>query len=214
MAHKLRCVALISLCMASCAVAAKAPPSPKEDLPPEVNQPADAGFFEYRSAPELGQISITDNQVRGLKRVQYLKDHAPELAEKGVFACVDEEKPHIYRRSESQGDRTIKTLIVIQPPTHEGEYGDAFSSRLIVWVDGKKKVDCTLGPSPDGEIWVRKVVLYPEDGTLEIHALNSDGAEMGLPEGRDSLDDPGVVSDESFYEDDPSDEASKGTIRV
>ena len=38
---------------------------------------------------------------------------------------------------------------------------------------------------------------------MEIHALSGDGNEMNIPESQESIDDPHVITDQSFYEDQP-----------
>ena len=55
----------------------------------------------------------------------------------------------------------------------------------------------------DGELWVNQVVIFPENGTIEVRALTGDGEEIGLPEAWESLDDATVITDDSFYEDEP-----------
>jgi hypothetical protein len=192
-----------------------APSQPETPGSPE-GSPAppdkDGEFFECRSLPELGQIIFSDNAVRGAKRAQYLKAHASLLAEKGIYACADENKRHVYHRSEKIGERTIESAVVIDPPTHEGDNGDYFTGRLLVNVDGRRKIDCTIGTTADGELWVSKVVIHVDDGTVEIHALSGDGNEMDIPESQESLDDPRVITDQSFYDDAP--ETGGGPVRV
>lgn len=160
----------------------------------------------------VGQIIFSDNAVRGPERVKYLKEHASALAEKGIYACADEARRHVYRRSEKIGDRKIDSAVVINPPTHEGDNGEYFTGRLLVNVDGRRKIDCTIGTTADGELWVSKVVIHVEDGTVEVHALSGDGNEMNVPESQESLDDPRVISDQSFYDDEP--DIGGGPVKV
>jgi hypothetical protein len=192
-------------------------PKDKDSTQPPTTAPAepekDGEFIEYRYLPELGQIIFTDNSVRGAKHVAYLKDHADELAKKGIYACSDETRRHVYRQSQTVGDRKIESAIVIDPPTREGEDGDYFTARLLVKVNGHKKIDCTIGTTADGELWVNKVVLHPDDGTVEIRALSGDGEELSIPESQESLDNPAVITDNSFYEDDPE-EPGKGPVKA
>lgn len=173
----------------------------------------DGEFIEYRYLPEVGQILFTDNSVRGAKRVEYLKQHADELAKKGIYACSDESRRHVYRQTETVGERKIESAVVIYPPTHEGEDGDYFTARLVVKVDGRRKIDCTIGTTADGELWVNKVVIHAEDGSVEISALSGDGEELSIPESQESLDNPGVITDSSFYDDDPA-EPGPGPVKA
>jgi len=185
------------------------PGSPEE---PPASPDKDGEFFECRSFPELGQIIFSDNAVRGVKRVKYLKEHASLLAEKGIYPCADEAKRHVYHKSDKIGGRTIESAVVIDPPTHEGDNGDYFTGRLLVNVDGRRKIDCTLGTTADGELCVSKVVIHVDDGTVEIHALSGDGNEMDIPESQESLDDPRVITDQSFYDDEP--DTGGGPVKV
>jgi hypothetical protein len=187
----------------------QAPGSP-DDAPDPPDK--DGEFFECRALPELGQVIFSDNAVRGVKRVQYLKDHASALAEKGIYACADEAKRHVYHKSQKVGERTIESAVVITPPTHEGDNGDYFTARLLVNIDGRRKIDCTIGSTADGELWVSKVVIHVDDGSVEIHALGSDGDEMNIPQAQESLDDPSVITDQSFFDDDP--DTSGGPVKV
>jgi len=182
--------------------------SAEAPAPPE----KDGEFFECRYLPELGQVIFSDNAVRGVKRVKYLKEHASLLADKGIYACADEAKRHVYHQTRKIGDRTIESAVVIDPPTHEGDNGDYFTGRLLVNVDGRRKIDCTIGTTADGELWVSKVVIHVDDGSVEIHAQSGDGNEMDVPEAQESLDDPRVITDQSFFDDDP--ETGGGPVKV
>ena len=184
----------------------KAPTQPQQpgEQPGEPAAPAkDGEYIEYHYLPELGQVVFSDNAVRGVKSVQSMKEHASALAEKGIYAFADESKRHVYRQSQKSGERTIESAIVIDPPTHEGDNGDFFTARLLVKVDGRKKIDCTIGTTADGELWVNKVVIHVDDGSVEIRALNGDGDELNIPEAEESLDNPRIITDQSFYDDDP-----------
>ena len=185
-------------------------PAPPERREPhaeaEPESPDDeAEYIEYRASPELGHITLSNGAVRGESRVKHLRDHADELAKKGIFPCTDEKRPRVHRRREKMGGRTIDTTVLIQPPAGEGDGGEYWTQRLLVSIDGRRKIDCTVGTSADGELWVSQVVIHPEDGTLTILALSADGFELGLPEGWESLDDPHVITDDAFFEDDPPD---------
>ena len=181
-----------------------------------------AEYIEYRAQPELGRVSISDNTVRGKKAVEHLTAHAAELEKKGIFACTDEEKPHAYRRREKLAGRKIETFVVILPPAPaEGDPGDeegpddepATTQRLIVRVDGRTKIACSIGTSSSGELWVSQVIIHPEEGTIEIHALTSEGEELTLPDDWLSLDDRTLITDQSFFEDEPDvrgEEAGEG----
>lgn len=187
-----------------------ATPGSPDDAPAPPDK--DGEYFECRALPELGEIIFTDNSVRGAKPVQYMKEHASKLAEKGMYVCADESKRRVYHNSEKIGDRSIESAIIIDPPTRKGDNGDYFTGRLLVNVNGRRKIDCTIGTTADGELWVSKVVIHVDDGTVEIHALSGDGTEMNVPEAQESLDDPRIITDQSFYDDDP--DTAAGPVKV
>jgi len=141
----------------------------------------DGEYFECRALPELGQIIFSDNPVRGPTRVKYLKQHKSELAKKGIYACADESKREVHHETHKIGGRTIESAVVIEPPTHKGDNGDVFTGRLLVNVDGHRKIDCTLGTTADGELWVSKVVIHVDDASVEIYALDGDGDAVSIP---------------------------------
>src|SRR3954452_11258775 len=160
-------------------------------------------------------------------------DHADELSKQGVFACPDDDRRHVYRRSERMAGRKIDVLVVVEPPPVDagdekgdkgekeekgdkngGDDADAVGTQhLIIRVDGRRKVDCTIGTSADGELWVSQVVVHAEDGTLEIRALDADGEELTLPDAWLSLDDRTLITDDSFFEDAPP-EGGGGPMKV
>src|SRR5215212_7803368 len=78
----------------------------------------EAEYIEYRSSPELGHITIANGSVRGEAR-----------AKKGIFPCTDEKRPHVHRRREKMGGRSIDTTVIIQPPTGEGDDGEYGTQR-------------------------------------------------------------------------------------
>src|SRR3954465_13250422 len=74
-------------------------PHPADDppaAPDEAPEPPSAEYIEYRRLPELGQTPGAGGVVRGAKSGARLKDHAAQFAKQGIFACTDEQKPHIY----------------------------------------------------------------------------------------------------------------------
>ena len=93
---------------------------------------------------------------------------------------------------------TFETLVVIAPPADE----DAdWTRRVTVLVDGRKKLDCSLGDSPDGEIFVYGVTIFPDDGTIQVAAVDADGFEVFPPQEFERINDPGVITDETLLPD-------------
>ena len=201
----------------SCATARppqdKAPESPrKPDKSEKPDKPEDeaAEYVEYRYLPELGQITVADGVVRGPKSVASVKSHLRELAHKGIYPCVDRQRRHSYRRSDELEGHRFETVISITPPAGDDEEDD-WERRVIVTVDGRKKVDCSIGQSPDG-LFVYGVTIYPEDGTVEVAAVDDEGTELVPPVEFESLDDPGVITDDTLQpapDDDEDDMAPK-----
>jgi hypothetical protein len=130
--------------------------------------------------------------------VAHLRSHGKELAARGVFPCVDPKQRKSYRRVEEMGGHKFETLVVIVPPAEKD--GD-FTRRVTVLVDGRKKLDCSVGNSPDGEVFVYGVTIFPEDGTIEVAAVDADGAELFPPADLERIDHPGVITDDTLQPD-------------
>ena len=88
--------------------------------------------------------------------------------------------------------------MVIVPPKGED---DDWTRRVTVLVDGRKKLDCSMGDSPDGELFVYGVTIFPEDGTIEVAAVDADGAEVFPPRELEAIDHPGVITDDVLQPD-------------
>jgi len=181
--------------MLSLSAGARVADVPPPAAPQEESEPSSAEFIEYRSLPELGQITITDGVVRGAKSVARLEGRAAQLAKHGIFACTDEEKPHVYRRTDEMDGRRIETTVVINPP--EDEESD-WTRHVTVRVDGRKKVDCSIGESPEGDVFVAGVTVFPEDGTVDVVASDAEGSTLVPPEGFEKLDERGVITDDNL----------------
>lgn len=181
---------------------------------PSEEESAVRDYIEYRTQPELGTITIQTGSVRGAKRVAGFEKRAKDLPAKGIFPLLDE-KRRIFRRRETLDNRRIDTLIVIDPPGEpvvapdkpvdpRGEPDAAaeptWTAHLLIRVDGRTKLACSIGISDDAELWIYRVTIYPEEGTLEVLALSADGQELALPAETLSLDDPTVIKDDSFFE--------------
>ena len=175
--------------------AAKPQAAPDERQQSEQPEEWVAEYVEYRCLPELGQITISDGIVRGRKPVEYLRSHGKELAARGIFPCADRARRRTYRRTDTVAGRKFETVVAITPPADDG--GD-WTRRLTVLVDGRKKVDCSIGDSSDGEVFVYGVTVFPEDGTVEVAAVDADGAEVFPPEGLELIDNPGVITDDAL----------------
>jgi len=196
-----------------------APPKtdPKPEKKPKADAPADAPadgdadepeewaaeYIEYRSMPELGTISVADGMVRGRKPVEYLRSHVKELAARNIFPCTDEKRRRTYRRTEEFADHRFDTVVTIVPPKDKD--GD-WTRHVTIRVDGRKKLDCSMGDSPDGDVTVYGITLFPEDGTIEVAAVNSDGEEIYPPKDFDQIAHPGVITDGNLQLDSGDDE--------
>jgi hypothetical protein len=188
-------------------------PSEKPDDSRAAGPPA-GEYIEYRAQPEFGRITIADCAVRGQRPVDYLTRHADELEKKGIFACTDDKQRHIYRRTETVGERKIDTFIIVSPPAGDGDDAVPGTQQLVVRVNGHKKLDCTIGTSADGGLWISEVVIHADDGTLEIRALTDEGEELTLPEDWESLDNPIVITDDSFFEDVPEEMPGRKPVKA
>lgn len=195
------------LALAAPGVVIGAAPAALPTRPPAADSPAAsqptagewaAEFVEYRALPELGQITISDGVVRGRKPVEYLRSHANKLAARGIFGCTDRERRRTFRRVDELAGRKFETLIVIAPPADDD--GD-WTRRVTVLVDGRRKLDCSVGDSPDGEVFVYGVTIFPEDGTIEVAAVDANGEELYPPRELELIDDPGVITDDTLVPD-------------
>ena len=180
-------------------------PPPHEAPQPEAPREWVAEYVEYRCMPELGHITVSDGIVRGRKPVEYLRSHGRELAARGIFPCTDTARRRSYRRTDKVAGRTFETLVTITPPADEDR---AWSRRVTVLVDGRKKVDCSVGDSPDGERFVYGVTIFPEDGTVEVAAVDVDGQELFPPAAFEAIDHAGVITDATLQPDAGDDDAT------
>lgn len=162
-----------------------------------------AEYIEYRALPELGQITVSDGVVRGAKATAHLRSHAKELAGRGIFPCTDETRRRTYHRVDEMEGHKFKTVVVITPPADKD--GD-WTRRVTIHVDGRKKLDCSLGNSPDGDVFVYGVTLFPEDGTIEVAAVDADGEEVFPPHELEVMTNPGVITDDTLGPDDGEDD--------
>jgi hypothetical protein len=167
-----------------------------------------AEFIQYTSRPELGYISITDNLIRGKKPVANLIAHQRPLAKAGTFAAVDRNRRHTFIRREKQAGRQINSLIVIDPPPPNADEDekDAWTQHLIVKVDGHRKIDCTIGTSLDGNLLVYAINIFPADGSIEVVAVSGDGRQLDVSDDCQELDQPDVITDDSFDDADSEDD--------
>ena len=201
---------MILLMLAALLLAAPSPtpaPAPPPATSPPATQPSDdetvAEYVEYRSMPELGHITISDGVVRGRKPVQYLRSHGKDLAARGIFPCTDEQRRRTYRRTDEMGGHKFETLVVILPPVDDES---DWTRHVTVLVDGRKKLDCSVGDSPDGEVFVYGVTIFPEDGTIEVAAVDADGQEIFPPREMEQISHPGVITDDTLQPDEGDDE--------
>ena len=200
-------LALLRAHAAPSAALAPRPAGPPAAEPPAASQPSSgewaAEFVEYRALPELGQITISDGVVRGRKPVEYMRSNANKLAARGIFGCTDRDRRRTFRRVDELAGRKFETLIVIAPPADED--GD-WTRRVTVLVDGRRKLDCSVGDSPDGEVFVYGVTIFPDDGTIEVAAVDANGEELYPPRELELIDDPGVITDDTLMPDEGVDD--------
>jgi hypothetical protein len=204
MTNPIRWAALSALVV--CTTLLAAPPADEPGKAEEQKENPTAEYIEYRCLPELGQITISDGVVRGAKAVKRVETSAPELARRGIFACVDRNKPRVYRRTDELDGHRFETVVVINPPE---DVEDDWTRHLTVRVDGRKKVDCSLGSSPEGDVFVYGVTIFPEDGTVEVAAADAEGGELLPPEELEKLDSRGVITDDTLQPPPDDDEPEK-----
>jgi hypothetical protein len=136
-----------------------------------------ADYIEYRFSPTLGSIKINTGTVRGQKYCDYItnRENISQLATRNIFSCADS-VAHTYKRTARLGKYTIGTVIKILPPTGHGYGGAVPTRRVQIFIDNRKKIDCSFDCVPWLEdITVSSITLYPEDGIMEIDAVNKLG---------------------------------------
>ena len=170
------------------------------------DQPQDwiAEYVEYRCLPDLGLITVSDGVVRGRKPVEHLRANSKALAARGIFGCTDAARRSHHRTDHVAGHR-FETLVAITPPADED--GD-WTRRVTVLVDGRRKVDCSIGSSSDNVLFVYGVTIFPEDGTVEIAAVNADGKEVFPPAEFERIDHAGVITDATLQPDTGEEDAT------
>ena len=197
---------------------------PQRDVFPMVEPPAAAAT---KDAPAKNPSRASSNRRRGGGTGGAAEGGAGRSdPAKGNLAEPADGKRQVFRRRETVDGRRIDTVVVLDPPAEPspksngkdpahipGENGDEsdaptdfWIARVLVRVDGRLKVAVTLGTSGegDGELYIPRVTLYPEDATLDILALSGEGEELNLPADWLGLDDRTLITDGSFFEDDPS----------
>jgi hypothetical protein len=193
-------------------LAGAATPVRADDKPEAKGKDQSAEYVEYRSLPELGQIQISTGVARGDGPVRRLAERPEEFAKRGIFPCADKSARHTYHRTETMAGHVIDTTLIIDPP--EEKKPDAapdeeptWRRHVVVRIDGRKKFNCSIGDSPAEELTVYGITIFPEDGTVDAAASDYDGYELVLPEQSLKIDSPEVITDKSFEEEDPADDA-------
>jgi hypothetical protein len=176
---------------------------------------ASLDFIEYRVQPELGQISIFTGTLYGRRTVDRARKAADMLTRKGILVSAGD-APRMLHRTDTLGGKKFETLVLAAPP--EPEDPDAgWTRRLLVTVDGRLKIDCSLGDAgADANLFVYGVQLFPEDAKLSVSASDNDGHELTLPDDVMSLDDEAALTDDAFEEpaDDEPEPESQAPVRV
>ena len=169
------------------------------DESPGSADPDEADYVEYRFQPELGQINVYGGLVRGGKAVRRLTGQADALARKGIFGCVGD-RPQAHTRTDRFAGHAVETVVTLTPPPDPGDPEAAWSQRLLVTIDGRKKVDCSLSLSADTGVVVYGVTLHLDEGLVELVATDDEGHELIPADGYESFDDPRVITDQTFVE--------------
>jgi len=171
-------------------------------------------YVEYRIQPELGQISIVLGSVEGARTVERVGKSAGALARKGILVCSGEAPRAVYRTGTFNGHR-IDTLIVALPPRDPDEADAGWSRWLLMKVDGRLKVECSLGDAgTEANLFVFGVQVFPDDDLISFSATDLEGNELVVPGEACSLDDHTLITNESFEEASEEDPVPEGAVLV
>jgi hypothetical protein len=139
------------------------------------------GYAELRVMPELGRIEIGDGIVRGAAPVRRATKNAAALLQRGIALEAGRREVELSRRIEMDG-RRIDVRISVSPPLGHGYGGGNWEKRVEVAIDGRKKVDCTLGYlARQSELDVHEIVLFPSDGLLSVTGERDAGERTRVP---------------------------------
>lgn len=175
-------------------------------------------YIEFRVQPELGQILISSNWMKGTVGVNRLANHADELESHGIIPCTGDHLRAIYRKTKL-GGKTLETLILSEPPANAADDPDAtWTTRVIIVIDGVRKIDMGLGAVISDEINVYDIQLFPEDDTLMVTATDAEGHDLALPDGVDQLDEETVITNGTLIspedEEGQADEGAATPVRI
>lgn len=157
-------------------------------------------FIEYRYQPELGKITISDGSVRGEKYVKRFADDQTNFAENNIFVEPKSKQPVVHVRENQIGPHKIKTIITTYAATMTGPGGANWTSTVEVDIDGRKKIDCSIGYYCPDRLSVKEIAIFPEDGIIEILAFNDDGKKVEPALEYQFIENPGVITNYCFKE--------------
>ncbi len=158
-----------------------------------------ADYFSYRSSADLGQLVIESGRIRGKYNVLRAQKSRDKLAKKNIFVGSSG-SDQSYRRIAKVGAHSIDCTITVHPPLGHGYGGSNYTADLLAIIDGKKKIQCSLGYlAQKNNLHVEKVVIYPEDRFIEVAATAGDrNIHVNPPAKHCLFSDPHVISNESL----------------
>ena len=138
------------------------------------------GIRRYRCMPELGHITISDGIVPQPPSPCSTSNRTPRrLATRGIFPCTDEKRRRSYRRTDEMAGHKFETLVMIIPPADEEDDWTHPRHRARRRPQEAGLLESAIRPT--GRSWFTASRIFPEDGTIEVAAVDADGEEIFHP---------------------------------
>lgn len=136
-------------------------------------------YVEYRYQPKLGKITISYNQVRSEKYVDYLSENWKDLADRDIFTfgSYGSKESRVFKRNSVVDGYEIDTVLTVYSPAGMGMGGAYPTFEIQVFIDGKEKINSHIGYLPGGNYLVSRVTIHPNDEAIFVDAkylVNSD----------------------------------------
>jgi hypothetical protein len=149
-------------------------------------------YIEYRHIPELGQILITARWAPAERLVR----SAAGLEGRDLLVC-EGDRPKTHERVATEAGHVVRSVVTIYPPLGHGMGGALHTAALQVIIDGKKKVDCTIGSRVPADLEVSSIGVQADEGYVFVQA-SVHGQVTGVPTEYTFLKYPDVLTDDAI----------------
>ena len=151
----------------------------------------------YRENKELNYIEISSNIVLGEAAVDYLEKNKEQMEKQGVFQQVWFSEPEQHIREAKFKEQKIKTVITMFPPAGRGAGGGVPTQNVEIFIDGRKKIDCTIGSNSRKGIVIDRIIMHidPKYGLFDIIAHTVFDKFLSCPSGWQWFEDKNIITD-------------------